>query len=145
MRKIWRWSIVIIGALLVVLIVVHIKTVSEKEFYCDNIDTIFTSSFAQLCNNMNIEPMDLEEESELYAENIKYSYLCCSLFSLTSYSENDDLNKIVHALYDMSEKNVLYENLNPLTAENLNRLCLNMNDKDLAGSVCHLLFDETGE
>lgn len=64
----------------------------------------------------------MDESEEINQENEKYAYVCFSIFSLTSFSENKEMNKIVHILYDLSEKEQLYDELEQDVIDDLNRL-----------------------
>ena len=108
----------------------HFRYDSLKKDYLKRADSVFESNFALLCDNLN--QTETEETEE---KNLRYTYLCFSMFGLTSYSENRELNGLVHALYDLSEQKVLYERLSNEGKDCLQRLSLNLEDGALAEEV----------
>lgn len=96
---------------------IYIKVSVEKNDYLKRVDAVFKSNFSQLCNNLN-----KDESEEINQENEKYAYVCFSIFSLTSFSENKEMNEIVHILYDLSEKEQLYDELEQDVIDDLNKL-----------------------
>lgn len=116
--------------LCVVLLAIAANEREEHNYLKRTADSIFKSNFSQLCNNLN-----QSETEEINTENKKYSYLCFSVLSLTSFSDNIELNKIVHALYDLGERNLLYKRLDKTTVSDLNKLSRNLEDDTLINEV----------
>lgn len=114
----------------IILIVVGINEHTQKNYLLKTADNIFESNFAKLCDNLNAQ-----ESEETNAENKKYSYLCFSVFGLTSYSDNEEMNKIVHTLYDLSDRSSLYSELSQTTVSALNKLSRDLKDNELISEV----------
>ena len=130
MKKVLTGAFAVIVSVCVILLVIQTKEKSEIKDKLSRADAIFQSSFSQLCNNLNEQ-----ETAETDEENIKYAYVCFSILKLTSFSENEAMNKVVHRLYDLSERKALYEELNETVKNDLNKLCQNMQDEKLLSKI----------
>ena len=117
MKKILGLSIAFLIVIVIAVFTIYIKVSAEKNDHLKMTDAVFQSNFSQLCNNLN-----KDESEEINQENEKYAYVCFSIFSLTSFSENKEMNEIVHILYDLSEKEQLYDELEQDVIDDLNRL-----------------------
>ena len=120
----------VIVSVCVILLVIQTKEKIEIKEKLNRADGIFQSSFSQLCNNLNEQ-----ETAETNEENIKYAYVCFSILKLTSFSESEAMNKVVHRLYDLSEKKTLYTDLNEAVIKDLNKLCQNLQDENLLNKI----------
>lgn len=116
-KKILAASLVTVSFICVVLVVVQLRERNKMRDYIKMADRVFRSDFSLLCNNLN-----KSESEEVNEENIKRAYVCFSIFSLTSFSNEYDLNRIVHRLYELSGEKALYRELDKSTIEKLNRL-----------------------
>ena len=103
MKKILIGTFAAIVSICVILLVIQTKKQVEIKEKLNRVDDIFQSNFSLLCNNLNTQ-----ETEETNKENTKYAYVCFSIFKLTSFSESEPMNKVVHRLYDLSEKKALY-------------------------------------
>ena len=106
------------------------RAVREKNDLLNHADTVFQGCFSELCNNLNET-----ESNEVNVKNEKYAYACFTVFGLTSFSENAQLNQIVHTLYDLSERKALYGQLKEDDIRKLNKLSVNLSDEELLGEV----------
>ncbi len=109
---------------------VIIKGNFKTKEYLNRADDIFQSNFSLLCNNLNEQ-----ESEEANEENEKHAYICFSILNLTSFSENEAMNKLVHRLYDLSEEKELYTELTKTQIEKLNRLSHNLQDEKLLKNI----------
>ena len=130
MKNIWIALLGIIVLICLIMLVIQFENNSKKKDYLDIADDIFQSNFSQLCNNLNVQ-----ESEEVYEENEKCAYVCFTMFSLTSFSENEEMNKVVHILYDLSEKKALYDELERTSIDKLNKLSHNLQDNVLLKDV----------
>lgn len=127
MRKILIGILAVIVSICVILIVIQTK---ENKETLSRADSIFQSNFSLLCSNLNEQ-----ETAETDEENIKFAYVCFSIFKLTSFSESEAMNQVVHSLYDLSEKKALYTEINETVKQDLNRLCQNLQDEKLLSKI----------
>lgn len=130
MRKTLIGIFAVVVSLCVILLVVQTKEKIEITEKLNWADGIFQSNFSQLCSNLNEQ-----ETVETNEENIKYAYVCFSIFKLTSFSESEAMNMVVHRLYDLSEKKALYTELKETTKTDLNKLCQNLQDENLLSKI----------
>ncbi len=112
-----------------------VKTYCENKFFQETIDKVFMTNLSSLCDNLNIDTSKNDEEMKVIKENIKYSHLCFSIFSLSSYSENTYINETILALYNLSEKEVLHLSLDSETICNLNKWKQDINNEELLEEV----------
>lgn len=127
MKKILIGIFAVIVSIFVVLLVIQ---TNEKSEIINRADDIFQSSFSLLCNNLNEQ-----ETAEANEENIKHAYVCFSILKLTSFSESEAMNQVVHSLYDLSEKKALYTELNETVKKDLNILSQNLHDEKLLNII----------
>ena len=130
MKKILIGTFAVIVSICVVLLVIQTKEKLEIKEKINRADDIFQSNFSQLCNNLNEQ-----ETVEANEENIKHAYVCFSILKLTSFSESEAMNKVVHRLYDLSEKKALYTELKETEKGDLNKLCQNLHDEKLLNRI----------
>ena len=130
MRKIWMGIFAVVASVCVILLVIQTKEKSEIKEKLNKADDIFQSNFSQLCNNLNEQ-----ETVETNEENIKLAYACFSILNLTSFSESEAMNKVVHSLYDLSEKQALYAELKETVKKDLNKLSQNWQDEELLNKI----------
>ena len=130
MRKIWIGIFAVIVSICVILFVMQTKEKIEIKEKLKRADGIFQSNFSQLCYNLNEQ-----ETVETNEENIKYAYVCFSILKLTSFSENEAMNTVVHRLYDLSEKKALYTELTETEKEDLNKLSQNLQNEKLLNEI----------
>ena len=71
---------------------------------------------------------------------MKFAYNFFSILQLTSFSESEAMNKVVHRLYDLSEKKALYTELTQTGKEDLNRLCQNLQDEKLLNKIIEEIY-----
>lgn len=134
MKKCSVFFIILVSVCVIILFLLQLKYRSEKEGLLNNADAVFESCFSQLCDNLN-----QEETEEANEKNIKYTYVCFSIFNLTSYSENEQMNRVVHILYDLSEKKALYDELDKTSIEALNKLSQYMKSEELLKSAFYAI------
>ena len=127
MRKILIGILAVIVSICVILIVIQTK---ENKETLSRADRIFQSNFSLLCSNLNEQ-----ETAETDEENIKFAYVCFSIFKLTSFSENEAMNQVVHRLYDLSEKKALYTEINETVKQDLNKFCQNLQNEKLLNTI----------
>jgi len=109
---------------------------NKRIFLQSNIDRIFQSGFSQLCNNLNVVlPEDAESRQAYDEQNLKYAFLCMTIQSSTSYSEDAELNNIVLAMSNLCEKGTLYGRISPPLADKCKRLSYDISNRELAKSV----------
>lgn len=130
MRKILVGTFAAIVSICVILLVIQTNEKSEIKEKLNRADDIFQSNFSLLCSNLNEQ-----ETAETNEENIKHAYVCFSILKLTSFSENEAMNKVIHSLYDLSEKKALYTELNETVKQDLNKLCQNLQDEKLLNII----------
>lgn len=130
MRKTLIGIFAVVVSVYVILLVVQTKEKIEITEKLNWADGIFQSNFSQLCSNLNEQ-----ETVETNEENIKYAYVCFSIFKLTSFSESEAMNKVVHSLYDLSEEKALYTDLKDTVITDLNKLCQNLQDENLLSKI----------
>ena len=103
---------------------------AERDDYFKRTDAVFRDNFSILCNNLN------QAESEaVNQENEKRAFLCFSIFSLTSFSGNADMNQLVLTLCQLSEEKQLYDVLDRETIAGLNRLCVDIQNDALIEQI----------
>ena len=113
-----------------------VRSSSKAAFYQDTLDTTFHTNFSLFCSGLN----DAALRQDPTGAETQYIYLCASTFSLTSYSENQDLGQIVRTLCDLSEQGALWERIDPQLAADLNRLSVSLTDAEVIQAVCDSLF-----
>ncbi len=117
------------------LLVIQTKEKSEIKEKLNSADRIFQSNFSLLCNNLNEQ-----ETAETNEENIKYEYVWFSILKLTSFSESEAMNKVVHSLYDLSEKKELYSEIKETEKKDLNKLCQNLHYGKLLNKIIEEIY-----
>ena len=135
MKKVLTGAFAVIVSVCMVLLVIQTKEKSEIKEKLNRADGIFQSSFSLLCSNLNEQ-----ETAETNEENRKLAYHCFSILQLTSFSESEAMNKVVHRLYDLSEKKALYTELNETGKEDLNKLCQNLHDENLLNKIVEEIY-----
>ena len=116
----------IIILLLAIVIITQISIIDNYKLKIDMLDDSFESSFAKLCNNLNISYDDETALDEWNKDNAKYSYLIMTAFPLTSYSDCLELHDIIYKLYNICSENTAYDSLDYDTIRSLNRLSQNL-------------------
>ena len=106
-KKILAVSLVTVSFICAVLVVVQLRERNKMRDYIKMADRVFRSEFSLLCNNLN-----KSESEEVNEENIKHAYVCFSIFNLTSFANEYDLNRTVHRLYELSGEKALYSTEN---------------------------------
>lgn len=133
-----RLSYIIIAFLIIGISVISFlfyNISSKYTFVQDNVDRIFGGNFSALCNNLNISE-DAQKDEYYFKENIKHSNICASLFTSTSFCENNiPLNDIVIKLSELCENNTLYNFTDNELREKLNYLSAHITDKTAAKEV----------
>ena len=99
------------------------------------LDDSFESSFAKLCNNLNISYDDETALGEWNKDNAKYSYLLMTVFPMTSYSDCSELHDIIYKLYNICSENAVNDSLDHDTIRSLNKLSQNLTDNILLDEV----------
>ena len=103
---------------------------AENEFYQESIDARFQHDLASLCGVLN------EKESDLQAaEGMKFAHSCFSLFTLTSYRDNGELNSILLNLYERAESSELCGYLDAEIVAELTRLSTQPDNKELIHQI----------
>ncbi len=114
--------VLLLSVVLIISLIGYANVKSERDFLQKNIDQIFRYNFSEL--NTNIMTISLNpdmNENELFAFNdkaTKCGNIASSLFSMTSFRENKDLNLIVRLL-DQSSGNDALNSL--IVTEELNK------------------------
>ena len=130
-----------ISLIIIFVLVVGIVTLSvayanlneSKEYQQKSIDTFFHGRLSLLHNNLakdcTHEDFNLSYHN---AQNTEYARTAFSLISITSYSDNEYLYKILHNLYNWSVDEVLYERASIEFLSDFGRLLLNLDDEELS-------------
>ena len=135
MKKVLTGAFAVIVSVCVILLVIQTKEKSEIVEKLNRADDIFQSSFSLLCSNLNEQ-----ETAETNEENRKLAYHCFSILQLTSFSESEAMNKVVHSLYDLSEKKELYSEIKETEKKDLNKLCQNLHDEKLLNKIIEEIY-----
>ena len=130
MKKILIGTFAVIVSVCAILLVIQTREKLEIKEKLNRADNIFQSNFALLCSNLNEQ-----ETAETNEENSKHAYVCFSILKLTSFSESEAMNKVVHRLYDLSEKKALYTELNETLKNDLNQLSQNLHNEKLLNKI----------
>lgn len=130
----------------IALFCVCVKCKNTNEYLAHRIRTMdqqFVAHLSSFCGNLWIDYENLEEsEKARYdLENAKYSHFCKVIFSETSYERRDgdpeinELHSIVWKLSVLCDDNSLYDVISLELAKDLNRMCHNLEDKELIHRV----------
>ena len=75
----------------------------QYDFLCENADQIFKAHFSMLATHLNTACPEDENECMMWVQEVKYlSGQCLSIFNLTSYAKNHNLQDIVLELQSIA-------------------------------------------
>ena len=120
--------------ILIIVLAITVHSIKERNEHLQNsLDSLFSYNFSQLQEELFYK-RDLSETSA--AEN---SYMCVSIFSYTTFAENELLKEIVVALSNMveSDSQNARERIMDDTQliENMGQLVLDLQNMDLAEKI----------
>lgn len=123
--------VLVIG--IIALCVAYANLNESQKYRQQSIDTFFHGRLSLLHNNLakdcTSEDFDLSYHN---AQNTEYARDAFSLISITSYSDNEYLYKILHTLYNWSVDEVLYEHASFEFLSDFGKLLLKLDDEDLS-------------
>ncbi len=146
-----KLSVLIIALLAVGLIALGVaygKLAEENRYIIRSIDDRMTGSFVDVIQSRfhDVEGMDEESLQRLYRDSAGSAYLAFTLFNISSYQENHELNRILYALHQWSEEGALFERLDLETADELNRLVAQnqLDDPEQIHRAYEMMFGQDG-
>lgn len=106
-------------------------------------DILFQGNLARIVSNLRTR-YDEDSAEKLDDENLKYSYLCMSVYAYTSYASpsNEKLNAIVYRLKRLCEEETLYETIDDELVIALDQMCLHLNEQEYIDRVYAQLFEQ---
>lgn len=140
MKKIW---ILIMAILLVFSIVLGIscKILWEKyESQTKHIDELLEGNLLSLSENL----YEYDKENEFHEwnyENIRYANMCMSLFPISSYADNHELNMIISRLNLLCKNGKISSEIDISLAEDLAYMSINLDNQD----ILHEIYEQLCE
>lgn len=123
---------IVLAVALVTATIILINVNEERKFLQSNVDTLCYSEFSSFCQGLWVKWDEMDEEAcaRQKEENLRHLYTAHRLYSISSYSEDENVGLLLGYLYQLSIKGELYGIMDDDMADRLNFLYPHLGKED---------------